>query len=505
MPSRWTKRVRAHVDQVEANPFNPRQYFDDIEGMADSIREYGIQQEPTSREKPGEPGVYQLADGERRVRGVRLLVAQGRSDGYFDIKVGDISDREMIELALDSDFTKQSFSVIERAGAFANLEKLGVTQASIGAKYNLSQPAVSNLIRLLKLPELVKTAIRKNQLTAGHGSALLVLPTGTEQEAFAHIAVSEQRSVNSLATEIRAYMDVKRAESAPALPELEEAGPTTQPEAAPEPEEAAPAASSEAPQSEELEEDNTAKPEQHGEADTTTPEPEPEAVEAAEPEAAPEATPKVAPESSEKGEEIPVCRECGERQDDIESAGAHMTKIDLCSDCDPEAKAARDAVETSEPQAEVAQTEKIDDEKPEASSSSSAKSGGSGGSSGGSGGTSSKSAPAKSEPAKNAPPAAPVAPPVPEGFTRALVPTDDYFFCEDNGLTMQSAFAVLRRVHLLGVAVGLSADGLCDNISDVLQTARDRGVTEEQIRQGFFTFKCPTNTPTSTDEGGEPQ
>ena len=225
LTSKMFRRVAVHFSQLEPNPFQPRQEFSqaDLEKLAQNIAEEGLNDEPKAREHPDVSDRFQLIDGERRWRAVQLLVDANKHDGYLEIKVRSATDQEMLERALDADLLHKTFNSMERAWGFAELEKMGVKQGAIGARYGLSQPAVSNAIRLLALPQSVKDALNSGHLTAGHGSALLALPTSAEMGKFAARAMEDNLSVSALHAGIRAYLNEQREKSEPTLPELQPA------------------------------------------------------------------------------------------------------------------------------------------------------------------------------------------------------------------------------------------------------------------------------------------
>ncbi|MCS7252935.1 MAG: ParB/RepB/Spo0J family partition protein [Armatimonadota bacterium] len=165
-----TNIVEIDVDHIKPNPFQPRRDMDQraLQELADSIRAHGLLQPIVVRQI--EDG-YQLVTGERRWRaavlaGLRKLPAIIRQ----------CDDQEMIEFALIENLQREDINPIEEAEAYFQLSRrFGMTQEEIAARVGKSRAAVANAMRLLQLPEMVKEAIRKGEISEGHGRALLML------------------------------------------------------------------------------------------------------------------------------------------------------------------------------------------------------------------------------------------------------------------------------------------------------------------------------------------
>lgn len=162
--------VEIDVERIKPNPFQPRRDMDQkaLQELADSIRVHGLLQPVVVRQI--EDG-YQLVTGERRWRaamiaGLRKLPAIIRQ----------CDDHEMIEFALIENLQREDINPIEEAEAYFQLSRrFGMTQEEIAARVGKSRAAIANAMRLLQLPEQVKEAIRRGEITEGHGRALLTL------------------------------------------------------------------------------------------------------------------------------------------------------------------------------------------------------------------------------------------------------------------------------------------------------------------------------------------
>jgi ParB family transcriptional regulator, chromosome partitioning protein len=158
------------TDEVHPNPHQPRQRIDDdaLNALAASIQRHGVVQPIVVR--PREAGGYELIAGERRWR------AAGRAGlGQIPAIVRDADLGDRLELALVENMLREDLSPIEVAQACATLiEDFGQTHQDIATRLGRSRPAVSNLIRLLELPEEIQDMIDRGELSEGHGRAILM-------------------------------------------------------------------------------------------------------------------------------------------------------------------------------------------------------------------------------------------------------------------------------------------------------------------------------------------
>ena len=157
------------VELIRPNPSQPRSDFDpeQLTALAESIKARGVLQPIVVRPLPG--GTYELIAGERRLRASKLA-----DRTTIPAVVRDTDDAERLELALIENMARADLNPVEEARACATLvDDLGVTKEELGRRVGRSRAAVSNLIRLLELPDEVLTAIGDGRLTEGHGRALL--------------------------------------------------------------------------------------------------------------------------------------------------------------------------------------------------------------------------------------------------------------------------------------------------------------------------------------------
>lgn len=166
------------IDAVERNPWQPRKDFDadGIRELSDSIREHGVLQPVLVRELPG--GGFQLIAGERRWHASRQA---GLSE--IPCRVIDVIDQTACELALEENLKRKDLNDIEKALAFKRyLDEFGSSIEELARQLSMSRPAVSNLLRLLELPESIQVALSQGKITAGHARALLKLDAAGQLE-----------------------------------------------------------------------------------------------------------------------------------------------------------------------------------------------------------------------------------------------------------------------------------------------------------------------------------
>jgi ParB family chromosome partitioning protein len=178
------------VDQLDPNPFQPRRQFDqaEIAALADSLRQHGMLQ-PVLVRPVGDR--YQLVAGERRLRAA--VEAQ-----LHDIpaRVMDLDDQRVSELAMVENLQREDLNAIEKATAFRNyLDSYGGTQEELAGRLGLDRSTVSNLLRLLDLPDEVRDAVTAKKITQGHARALLGLADPSQQVAACAQVIAEHLSV----------------------------------------------------------------------------------------------------------------------------------------------------------------------------------------------------------------------------------------------------------------------------------------------------------------------
>ena len=167
------------VDNIVPNKNQPRQYFsnDALEELINSINENGILQPLTLRELENEK--YELIAGERRLRAAKQ-VGLKTVPGYV---ISIETDMKMLEYALVENIQRENLNPIEEAEGYALLSgKYNLTPTQIAKKVGKNRSTISNSLRLLKLPPIIKRSLRdkKKNFTSGHARALLKLRKSTQ-------------------------------------------------------------------------------------------------------------------------------------------------------------------------------------------------------------------------------------------------------------------------------------------------------------------------------------
>ena len=184
--------TRLPVREIEPDPDQPRKNFDEdaMAALAESIDENGLLQPIAVRAKKTGPG-YVIIAGERRWRAARMA---GLSE--VPVVVLEADDRTVMELALVENLQRQDLNPMEEAEGYQRLMKeYGLTQEEAAARVGKSRPAVANALRLLLLPEEVRSLVEDGTISAGHARAILSLPAARLQKAAAQKIVALRLSV----------------------------------------------------------------------------------------------------------------------------------------------------------------------------------------------------------------------------------------------------------------------------------------------------------------------
>jgi ParB family transcriptional regulator, chromosome partitioning protein len=182
------------VELISPNPRQPRRRFDEdsLHALAGSLGERGVLQPVLVRPRPG--GGYELVAGERRWRAAQLARLES-----IPALVRPRDDALALEVALIENMAREDLNPIEEANAcVALVEELGLTREQVGIRVGRSRVAVSNLLRLLELPEEALAAIENGTLSEGHGRALLLAKDHTARRRLTRGAAAEGWSVRVL-------------------------------------------------------------------------------------------------------------------------------------------------------------------------------------------------------------------------------------------------------------------------------------------------------------------
>ncbi len=208
------------VDEIEANPHQPRTRFEpaSLVELATSIREHGVIQPVIVAERPDQPGRYWLIAGERRWRAARQAGLE-----VVPAVIREATSQQLLELALVENLQRDDLSPLEEATAFSVLiDQFSLTQAQVAYRVGKSRSAVANAVRLLGLPTEVQAALNDRMISAGHARALLGLESDEDKGRALDQIVARELNVRQ-SEEL-----VRRWQEEPAVQETEEAPPHLQ-------------------------------------------------------------------------------------------------------------------------------------------------------------------------------------------------------------------------------------------------------------------------------------
>ncbi len=196
--------VQLDIDRIHPNPLQPRLRFagEKLDELANSIKEKGVLQPIVVR--PTETG-YEIIAGERRWRATQRA-------GLHQIPaiVQDVSDQEMLELALIENIQRDDLSPIEEAQAYQlMIEQFGLTQEQVAEKVSRSRTAVTNTLRLLQLPKTIQSMVVNGELSMGHARALIPL-SNKDQLELSRMVVAKGLSVRETEARVQRLLKTDR-------------------------------------------------------------------------------------------------------------------------------------------------------------------------------------------------------------------------------------------------------------------------------------------------------
>ena len=186
--------VELNINELEPNRGQPRKEFSEeaMRELADSIAQHGVLQPLLVR--PLLSGGYQIVAGERRWRASRMA-------GLTTVPalIRELTDSEVMQIALIENLQREDLKPLEEAQGYqALMEEFGFTQDEISKSVGKSRPAVTNALRLLNLPEAVRSMLARGDLSAGHARTLLSFKDEAAMLAAAKRVVAEGLSVREL-------------------------------------------------------------------------------------------------------------------------------------------------------------------------------------------------------------------------------------------------------------------------------------------------------------------
>lgn len=193
------------VDEIVTSPYQPRTIFDDerIDELCQTIKTHGVIQPIVVRQRNGK---YEIIAGERRWRAVKKL-GMGTIPGM----IREFNDSQAASIALIENLQREGLSAIEEAVAYQKLIDLhDLTQESLAQRLGKSQSTIANKIRLLQLPEAIKTALMERKLTERHARALLSLDSEEWQLKLLHEIIAKELNVKQTEARVAFYKEVNK-------------------------------------------------------------------------------------------------------------------------------------------------------------------------------------------------------------------------------------------------------------------------------------------------------
>lgn len=204
------------INKVEPDKNQPRKTFDedDLESLADSIKQYGVI-DPLLVQDKGD--YYEIVGGERRWRASKKAGLK-----KVPVIVREFTDEEKVLIALIENTQRTDLNPIEEATTYKRLmEEFNLTQDEVADRVSKSRPAVSNALRLLNLSDEVQQLLAERTISSGHARALLGIKDKEKQSEFANIIIDNRLSVREVEREIKKMQDDKSTPSAPKKKEID--------------------------------------------------------------------------------------------------------------------------------------------------------------------------------------------------------------------------------------------------------------------------------------------
>ena len=205
------------IADIERSPYQPRREFreEELRELSESLKNSGLVQPPTVRRNAA--GKWELIAGERRIRAAQLA-------GWTKIQVTvkEVDDLTAAAMTTTENINREDLNPIEEAVSYRTLQDtFNLTQAEVAEKVGKGRATVANAVRLLELPEEVKTLIQDRHLSVGHAKVLLSLDDEKDRILLARECVNDQLSVRALEKKVaRLHAPVEvRQKGVPDLPE----------------------------------------------------------------------------------------------------------------------------------------------------------------------------------------------------------------------------------------------------------------------------------------------
>jgi ParB family chromosome partitioning protein len=202
------------ITQIAPNPFQPRTDFkpDELEELEQSLKATGLLQPITVRRRPGRDG-FELIAGERRLRAATKL-------GWKEIPavIKDLDDKTTLTLAMVENLQRADLNPIEEGEGYQKLMRdFGLTQQQIAEAVGKDRTTISNMLRVLQLPDSARTLLREGSLTIGHAKVLLGLDSAERISEVADEIIRDGLTVRALEQRLRLFDNQKRKSGRPRI------------------------------------------------------------------------------------------------------------------------------------------------------------------------------------------------------------------------------------------------------------------------------------------------
>ncbi len=181
------------LSSIRPNPFQPREDYSDAEiaSLIDSVKSKGIIQ-PVIVRKSGK--LFELVCGERRYRAAKKAGLR-----KIPVVIKELTDREVLEIALIENLQRKDLNPIEEARAYKRLiNEFGLTQSEVSKVIVKERSTVTNRLRLLKLPNPIQSMVMRNEISEGHARTLLSLKDETQMLSIAKVIIRKNLSVRDV-------------------------------------------------------------------------------------------------------------------------------------------------------------------------------------------------------------------------------------------------------------------------------------------------------------------
>jgi len=186
------------LEQIEKNPWQPREHFahSDMEDLVESVKKHGILQ-PLIVTKTASS--YQLIAGERRLEAARILGLKA-----VPAIVRSAQNLEKLEIALIENLQRQDLNPIEEAAAYQRLiDEFNLTQEEVALRVGKKRATVANALRMLTLPQEIKTALKEGRITPGHAKVILEMESASARLKLFEKILAATLTVAGASAEVR--------------------------------------------------------------------------------------------------------------------------------------------------------------------------------------------------------------------------------------------------------------------------------------------------------------